>query len=142
MKKNWSNQLPVAQFRIARPTNQLKRVVEFYRDGLGLQVIGSFENHDGYDGVMIGLPDKTYHLEFTQHQGGSPCPPPTKDNLLVFYIPDKEARDGIVQRLHALGYNSVPPENPYWNNSGVTIEDPDGWRIVLQNSYTLGYGQE
>ena len=27
------------------------------------------------------------------------------------------------------------PENPYWKNAGVTIEDPDGWRIVLQNSY-------
>jgi hypothetical protein len=34
-----------------------------------------------------------------------------------------------------MGYDEVEPENPYWKNAGVTIEDPDGWRIVLQNSY-------
>jgi len=25
-------------------------------------------------------------------------------------------------------------ENPYWDVNGVTFEDPDGWRIVLQNA--------
>ncbi|MCJ8007828.1 VOC family protein [Lederbergia wuyishanensis] len=141
MKKTWSQKLPVAQFRIARPTNQLQKVIEFYRDGVGLEVVGSFEGHDGYDGVMLGLPDTSYHLEFTQHEHGSPCPPPTADNLLVFYIPDLDARNGIVNRLKEMGYGAVSPENPYWNNSGVTIEDPDGWRIVLQNSYTLNFGE-
>lgn len=55
MKKIWSNNLPVVQFRIARPTDQLEKIVEFYRDGLGLKVVGSFDRHDGYDGVMLGL---------------------------------------------------------------------------------------
>lgn len=134
MKKGWSEELPVTQFRIARPTNQLKKVVEFYRDGLGLKVVGSFEGHDGYDGIMLGLPDTSYHLEFTQHIDGSPCPAPTKDNLLVFYFTDKNERDQIVRRLEQMGYQEVEPENPYWKKAGVTIEDPDGWRIVLQNS--------
>jgi catechol 2,3-dioxygenase-like lactoylglutathione lyase family enzyme len=142
MKKIWSENLPVTQFRVARPTNQLQKLVEFYRDGIGLKVIGSFEGHDGYDGIMLGLPDASYHLEFTQYVEGSPCPPPTKDNLLVFYFSDKDARDKIVQRLNQMGYKEVPPENPYWKNTGVTIEDPDGWRIVLQNSYTLNYAKE
>ena len=142
MKKVWSENLPVTQFRVARPTSQLQKVVEFYRDGVGLNVIGSFEGHDGYDGIMLGLPDASYHLEFTQHVEGSPCPAPTKDNLLVFYFPDKDARDKIVQRLNQMGYKEVAPENPYWKNAGVTIEDPDGWRIVLQNSYTLNYDKE
>ncbi|WP_415814499.1 VOC family protein [Mesobacillus thioparans] len=130
--------MQAVQFRIARPTDQLDKVVEFYRDGLGLEVVGGFKNHDGYDGVMLGLPDFSYHLEFTQHTNGSPCPAPTEDNLLVFYIPDKVARDEIAQRLHDMGYPEVEPENPYWKNAGVTIADPDGWRIVLQNSAGLG----
>jgi hypothetical protein len=134
MKKKWSENLPVVQFRIARPTDQLDKVMEFYRDGVGLKVVGSFDKHDGYDGVMLGLPEVGYHLEFTQHENGSPCPAPTEDNLLVFYIPDLEARDIIVKRLNAMGYPEVEPENPYWKNAGVTIEDPDGWRIVLQNT--------
>ncbi|WP_432806317.1 hypothetical protein [Lederbergia citrisecunda] len=25
--------------------------------------------------------------------------------------------------------------------TSVTIEDPDGWRIVLQNSYTLNFDE-
>lgn len=138
MKKEWSEQLPAVQFRIARPTDQLKKVVEFYRDGVGLKVVGSFEKHDGYDGVMLGLPEVGYHLEFTQHEHGSPCPAPTQDNLLVFYIPDTAARDAIVNRLNDMGYPEVKPENPYWERAGVTIEDPDGWRIVLQNTNGIG----
>lgn len=23
--------------------------------------------------------------------------------------------------------------NPYWDRLGLTFEDPDGWRVVLQN---------
>jgi len=76
----------VQGIRFARPTDQLERVTEFYREGLGLQVIGSFDHHAGYDGVMLGLPDASVQLEFTQHAHGSPCPAPTRDNLLVLYV--------------------------------------------------------
>ena len=83
---------------------------------------------------MLGLPGHDYHLEFTQHDAGSPCPAPTDDNLLVFYIPDRAAIDMIAVRLAAMGYPEVAPENPYWEGRGVTVEDPDGWRIVLMNT--------
>ncbi|KAG0740654.1 hypothetical protein G6F57_011377 [Rhizopus arrhizus] len=123
-----------AQFRIARPTDKFEKIKEFYGEGLGLELIGSFEGHEGYDGVMYGLPDKKYHLEFTTHVDGSPCPAPTKDNLLVFYIPDQEKISVIMNRLNRLGYLETEPENPYWKAKGITIEDPDKWRIVLMNS--------
>ena len=80
---------------------------------------------------MLGLPGREYHLEFTQHVVGSPCPAPTKDNLLVFYIPDQTVLNAAVTRLQNMGYFPVPPENPYWNGKGHTFEDPDGWRVVL-----------
>ena len=134
MDAAWPQDLAVAQVRVARPTDKLNEVVRFYRDGLGLPQIGSFEGHAGYSGVMLGLPRSDYHLEFTQHEQGSPCPAPTRDNLLVFYIQDKEGIERIVSRLAALGHLPVPPENPYWEQKGVTIEDPDGWRIVLMNT--------
>lgn len=134
MNSQWPTHLPAVQVRIARPTHQLEEVVKFYRDGLGLEVVGGFRGHDGYDGVMIGLPGKQYHLEFTQHEHGSPCPAPSQDNLLVFYIPDKAVIDALVAKLGAMGHHPVPPENPYWARNGITIEDPDGWRVVLQNT--------
>ena len=130
----WSQSLPVVQVRIARPTARLGEVVRFYRDGLGLEVIGSFENHAGYTGVMLGLPGHDYHLEFTSHEEGSPCPAPTRDNLLVLYIPDDEAIVQLTARLNWLGFFAVAPENPYWEQKGTTFEDPDGWRVVLMST--------
>ena len=119
------------QVRVARPTNNLQEIVRFYGEGLGLKQIGQFQDHEGYDGVMFGMPDASCHLEFTQHIDGSPCPAPTKDNLLVFYIPNKDEIQRLHSHLTSMGYKEVEPENPYWKESGITIEDPDGWRIVL-----------
>ena len=134
MEHRWPDHLPAVQVRVARPTDRLKEVVSFYRDGLGLQEIGSFRGHAGYSGVMLGLPGREYHLEFTEHEEGSPCPAPTRDNLLIFYIPDRGAIDRLVSHLQKMGYEPVPPENPYWQTRGVTFEDPDGWRVVLMNT--------
>jgi catechol 2,3-dioxygenase-like lactoylglutathione lyase family enzyme len=131
---SWPNDLPVVQVRVARPTDRLDEVVRFYRDGLGLAVIDSFEGHAGYRGVMLGLPGHGYHLEFTEHAEGSACPAPSRDNLLVLYIPERAAIDRVVARLGGMGYGPVPPENPYWAEQGVTVEDPDGWRVVLMNT--------
>jgi catechol 2,3-dioxygenase-like lactoylglutathione lyase family enzyme len=134
MADEWPAEFPVVQVRVARPTDRLEEVVRFYRDGLGLRVLGSFENHAGYDGVMLGLPGARYHLEFTRRAGGSPCPAPTKDNLLVLYLEDRAAVLRGVERLRALGCEPVEPENPYWAAKGFTFEDPDGWRVVLMNT--------
>lgn len=129
----------MAQVRIARPTNKLQEVERFYCQGLGLRKLGGFERHNGYDGIMLGLPGFPYHLEFTQHEHGSPCPAPTKDNLLVLYIPDKESISQVVQRLAQIGYPEVEPENPYWKDKGaITVEDPDGWRLVLMPTQGIG----
>ena len=127
-------EMPFVQVRVARPTDRLDEVVRFYREGLGLKRIGSFEGHAGYSGVMLGLHGSKYHLEFTHHEEGSPCPAPTKDNLLVFYIPDRKAVDKFIAQLARLGHTPVEPENPYWKDKGVTFEDPDGWRVVLMNT--------
>jgi catechol 2,3-dioxygenase-like lactoylglutathione lyase family enzyme len=128
---------PVTQLRIARPTSQMAAVVRFYRDGLGLPVLGTFSGHAGYSGVMLGLPGSEVHLEFTEHEHGSPCPAPTKDNLLVLYVPDKQSLDKMVTRMTEAGHSSVPPENPYWLEHGTTFADPDGWRVVLMHSAGL-----
>jgi catechol 2,3-dioxygenase-like lactoylglutathione lyase family enzyme len=134
MTSAWPIEMPVAQIRFARPTDKLDEVVQFYTAGLGLRIVGSFQDHDGYSGYMLGLPGRELHLEFTHHADGSPCPAPSRDNLLVLYMPDSDAIRRAVQRLGQGGYEPVPSENPYWAEKGVTFEDPDGWRIVLMNT--------
>ena len=53
-----------AHLRVARPTDNLGQVADMYREGLGMEVLGTFEDHDGFDGVMLGTPGAEYHLEY------------------------------------------------------------------------------
>lgn len=128
----WPDWFEVRQVRIARPTDRLEEVVHFYRDVLGLPELFRFDGHAGYEGMMLGLPGKPYHLEFTHHVDGSACPAPTRDNLLVLYVPNADAVQRMAARLAAAGHPGVEAENPHWDHEGaITVEDPDGWRVVL-----------
>ena len=120
-----------AQVRIARPTHKLAAVIAFYRDGLGMPELARFEDHAGYDGIMLGLPGKSVHLEFTQHAEGSPCIAPSRDNLLVLYVTEPSAYAQLNERMLRLGHAPVEPENPYWLERSLTYQDPDGWRVVI-----------
>ena len=121
-----------AHLRIARPTDHMPEVIGFYRDGLGFEVIGSFEGHAGFDGVMLGRPGLPYHLEFTRRRGHPAGRAPTQDNLLVFYLPDPVDWQQAVDRMARHGCEPVESYNPYWSEKGKTFEDADGYRIVLQ----------
>jgi len=129
---NKSHDLGLAHLRIARPTDKLAEVVQFYRDGLGLQVLGEFKDHQDFDGVMLGHKTGGYHLEFTHNRRHHAGRAPTAENLLVLYVPDTDAWTQAVARMEAAGHQSVKPFNPYWDKHGKTFEDPDGYRVVLQ----------
>jgi catechol 2,3-dioxygenase-like lactoylglutathione lyase family enzyme len=122
------------QLRVARPTDDLEAVTRFYRDGLGFEVIASFTDHAGFDGVMLGHAGGAYHLEFTHQRGHSVGRAPTAEDLLVFYLPDRIEWEQAVQRMIDRGYSPTASYNPYWDVNGKTFEDPDGYRIVLQNA--------
>ena len=106
------------QVRVARQSPRLDEVVAFYRDGLGLPEVDRFAGHADYDGVMLDLP-ATDHI-----------PPPAAhvEDLLVLYLGDRDTVDRILNRLDVA---PVPAANPYWDEVGVTVLDPDGFRIVL-----------
>ncbi|GAB1314216.1 Glyoxalase [Madurella fahalii] len=125
--------LSVAHLRIARPTDDLDRLVPFYRDGLGFEVLGGFTDHEGFDGIILGHKSAGYHLEFTRKRGHGVGGAPTQDNLLVFYLPDDGAYATAVSRMEGSGFAAVASFNPYWDRNGKTFEDPDGYRVVLAN---------
>lgn len=108
--------------------------MRFYRDGLGLEMLASFADHDGFDGVMLGRPGSPYHLEFTARHGHGAGRAPTEDNLLVFYLPELGEWNAAVARMVEHGFAPVPAFNPYWDRQGRTFEDPDGYRVVLQHA--------
>lgn len=123
--------------RVARPTDNLAVVTEMYRKGLGLVVLAKFADHQGFDGVILGHPGLSYHIEFTAERGQKAGPAPTKEHLLVFYIPDRSEWEERCERMTSAGFQSVSSHNPYWDVHGRTFEDVDGYRVVLQNGEWL-----
>ena len=115
------------QLRVARHTERLEECVQFYRDAIGLSEIGGFCDHDGYTGVFLAMPDTEAHLELTSG-GGQAAPDPHPESLLVLYLGDHQALEAVLARLDG---EPVPSTNPYWDEHGVTVEDPDGFRVVL-----------
>jgi catechol 2,3-dioxygenase-like lactoylglutathione lyase family enzyme len=120
--------------RIARPVSDLQMSAAMYCAGLGLDVLARFDDHDGFDGVMLGRRGGSYHLEFTRYRGHPIAPSPTPEDLLVLYIPDQDAWSTACRNMQAAGFRQVPALNPYWELRGRTFEDHDGYRTVLERS--------
>ena len=120
--------------RIARPVSALERSVDLYRKGLGLIEIGRFEDHAGFDGVMLGRPGLPYHFEFTHCRAHPVAPTPTAEDLLVFYLPDLDDWVPACATMLEAGFVEVPPFNPYWGRRGRTFEDHDRYRLVLEQA--------
>lgn len=104
-----------------------------YMDGLGFSLLGSFDNHNGFDGSIIGHQKHNYHLEFTHHRGTSVSTAPTQDNLLVFYFSDPYVWSACCKKMHAADFKLVKSYNDYWDQLGKTFADIDGYRVVLHN---------
>jgi catechol 2,3-dioxygenase-like lactoylglutathione lyase family enzyme len=118
------------QLRIARHTLNLKPIIDFYTRILGLNVLGEFTNHASYDGVFLGIQHLNWHLEFTT-TGESVDHQFDEDDLLVFY-PESEADfNEIIVRIEKNNIKKIAAKNPYWQENGITIKDPDGYRIVI-----------
>lgn len=120
--------------RVARPARDIEATSRFYTQGLGLDLLARFDDHAGFDGVILGHAEWPYHMEFTRQRTHPHSPRPSEEDLLVFYFPESAEWNATVQRLHAFGANTVPSSNPYWDESGLTFEDPDGYRLVVQHA--------
>ena len=123
-----------AHLRIARPVHALERTAAMYCQGLGLREIGRFEDHEGFDGIMLGAAGAGYHFEFTHCRAHPVRPHPTAEDLVVLYLPDPAEWSAACARMLDAGFREVESFNPYWQRQGRTFEDPDGYRTVLQNA--------
>lgn len=119
--------------RVTRPTDNLNKITQMYIEGLGFNLLGCFENHNGFDGSIIGHENHGYHLEFTHHKDALVGKAPTQDNLLVFYFSEPEVWETCCSQMLKSGFTLVASYNEYWDVLGKTFEDLDGYRVVLQN---------
>lgn len=120
------------KFRFARHTNNLESLKQFYTQVLNFEILGNFENHNGYNGVFIGKQNENWHLEFTKSKEqvefsfGD-------DDILVFYPENKKEYQEILNQASKKNIHFIEAKNPYWNENGKMFLDPDGYRIVVSN---------
>jgi len=117
-------------FRYARHTTDLDKIEKFYTTITGLQNLGGFKDHDGYDGIFLGYPDLDWHLEFTT----SPHTPNRdfdEDDALVFYVNTLLEYTKIRENLQLNNIILQTPKNPYWVMNGIMINDPDGHNVIF-----------
>ena len=124
--------LPTNHLRIARPSHDLNASERFWVEGLGLEVLfrAGPSAEGGHALLMVGWPDAVWHLELVGDPHGETPPASTEEDLLVLYL-NGEVDAGVVSRLADAGGTQVAARNPYWDQGGVTIMDPDGYRLVL-----------
>lgn len=119
-------------FRVARHTNNLNPIIEFYCNILNLEILGRFENHNNYAGVFLGKNDLDWHLEFTKsneeanHKFDD-------DDILVFYPRTRDDYNNILENIKTYEIQIKHTKNPYWNENGIMIQDPDGYNVVVCN---------
>ncbi|MGC0314076.1 VOC family protein [Kitasatospora acidiphila] len=118
--------------RVARPSRDLAAAERFYVDGLGLGVLWrTTERVSGeHDLLMVGPAGGAWHFELTHDPENPLDPTPTMDDLFVVYL-GTPVDEKLIERLLVAGGTRVPAHNPYWDRYGVTVADPDGYRLVL-----------
>lgn len=122
-------------FRLARHTSNLNTIVNFYVDVLNFKILGSFKNHNNYDGVFIGKENLDWHLEFTKskHKANHRF---DEDDILVFYAETKNEYTLIVKNIEKNNIEILTPRNPYWLKNGIYIKDPDGHPVIISDLKT------
>jgi len=118
------------KFRYARHTNNLDIITDFYQNIIGLEKLGGFKDHNGYDGVFLGFPDQDWHMEFT-YSANKANHHPDRDDLIVFYLDSEEEIQTIIVKAKQADILPITSQNPYWNKNGIELTDPDGFGVIL-----------
>ncbi|MEN2416021.1 VOC family protein [Flavobacterium mesophilum] len=116
--------------RVARHTDDLKKIEDFYVNVLGFEQLGEFQNHNNYNGIFIGKSGLDWHFEFTQSTTKAKHTF-DEDDVIVLYPKSILAYKELIHKLENLNISTITAANPFWNENGKMIQDPDGYRIVI-----------
>ena len=127
---SWPEHLRPGAVRFARSSSHYDQTVPFYRDLLGLPVVGEFADSFGEEGTIFGLPDTRSQLEIVRARRVIAAADPL--DMLVLYLPGTAAVAAATAPLRTAGAPRDPTPHPYWvARGGVVHLDPDGRRVVF-----------
>jgi GNAT superfamily N-acetyltransferase len=126
----WPTHLRPGALRWARASGHYHDTIAFYRDVVGLPVIGQFTDSFGEVGTIFGVPDTTTQMEIvrahndTDHAGSF--------DQLVFYLDNDDAVAAATAPLLKHGFKPDETPHPYWAaNRAITFRDPDERGVVF-----------
>jgi catechol 2,3-dioxygenase-like lactoylglutathione lyase family enzyme len=126
--RSWPGHLRPGALRFARTSRHYDETVAFYRDLIGLPVVGEFHESFGEDGTIFGLPDTTVQLEIVRAHADAI--EGTFDQLVLYLDSSSDVRTAT-GRLRAAQMSEAEP-HPYWAaNGAVVYRDPDGRDVVF-----------
>lgn len=121
-----------SHMRIARPSLDLERAERFWTTGVGMSPIYRSRRADPANLTMVGFPEATWHIELTHDPTHPVTPQPTMDDALVLYL-NGEVPAELIARISAAGGKLQQHPNPYWQEWGITLIDPDGYPLILSS---------
>src|SRR3954471_2116346 len=98
--------------RWMRSSTHYEDTIAFYRDVVGLPVVGSFQGSYGEDGTIFGVPGTATHMEI--------APPRDTDGSAarfaqpVFYLANDKPLAAPGEPLLEAGFTPVAAPHPYW----------------------------
>ena len=123
----------VPKLRLSRSTNNLEKLINFYCNGLGFEVLDRYEQQFGWDGVICGHKGWSYQFEFSQKRNTEEVPgAPTPNHFIVISIPEESEWKQVLGRLFDAGYLQLSTPQLYADGNCAAYEDPDGYRVVIR----------
>jgi GNAT superfamily N-acetyltransferase len=113
-----------------RASGRYDETIAFYRDLVGLPIVGEFHDSFDEDGTIFGLPDTATQLEIVRAHDPAEVSVGRFDQV-VFYLANADAALAATERLRAAGHQPIDDAHPYWIVNGAAIYlDPDGRGVV------------
>jgi uncharacterized glyoxalase superfamily protein PhnB len=122
------------QVRSLTPTltvNDLKRSIQFYRDGLGFTVGEEIKEDNEVRHVTLEAGGATLGLSQDDFGKGRDR---VKGVGLRFYLETDQSVEELAKRAKSAGITHIDgPAKLPWGPMGFTVTDPDGFKITISN---------
>lgn len=125
--------MPAAISCVTFPVDDLQRSLKFYRDGLGLTVEESDEEHAAFDldGVYFVILDRSEFGTYVEKVGYRPAARGAAETIISYFADSKADVDAFMAKAKAAGAQLSAASDEDGVYSGY-FTDPDGhtWEVM------------